>query len=263
MNCHDARVLLVDLRRRRLPPALEAEVRAHLEACQACSRADAAEQALDDVLRRLPRHAAPAALKKRLALRYAPPPAARRPGPWRLRRMLAPALAAGFALLSAALLVDRAQTSRADAFGRLTDEAVSDYLRVVASQHPLDVESGGTHQVKPWFEGRLDFAPVVPEDPDLRLQGGSVGYVLDRKAAVLVYALRRHTVTLLAFRAEGLPLGDAGPRPAPERRASRRGFHVVFWRSGDLGYALVSDADAAELGTIATRLAARTTQPAR
>jgi anti-sigma factor RsiW len=41
-------------------------------------------------------------------------------------------------------------------------------------------------------------------------------------------------------------------------RASSRGFHVVLWRSGGLGYALVSDMDPAELATIAAKLAERT-----
>ena len=54
--------------------------------------------------------------------------------------------------------------------------AVNDHLRVLASQHPLDIESGGIHQVKPWFEGRLDFAPVVSflGDEEFPLRGGAV-----------------------------------------------------------------------------------------
>ncbi len=114
------------------------------------------------------------------------------------------------------------------------------------------------HQVKPWFEGKLDFAPVVPalEEED-RLPGGSVGYFLDRKAACLEYALRKQVVTLPVFRAEGLAW------PAPARRlgnaeiseASLRGFHVFLWRRGGLGYALVADVDAGELGARAARLA--------
>ena len=107
----------------------------------------------------------------------------------------------------------------------LTSEVVNDHLRVLASQHPVEVESGGSHQVKPWFEGKLDFAPVVPalDGTDVRLRGGSVGYVFDRKAAVLVYQLRLHVVTLLVFRAEGSPgptqaAGRSGPCVATRRR---------------------------------------------
>ena len=140
---------------------------------------------------------------------------------------------------------------------------MNDHLRVLASQHSVEIESGGQHQVKPWFEGKLDFAPEVPalEGTDLRLRGGSVGYVFDRKAAALVYELRQHLVTLLVFRSEGLALPDASAQ-ARGRETSARGFNVVLWRTGELGYALVSDVNAKELGALGARLAAAVHQTA-
>src|SRR5512146_693847 len=128
----------------------------------------------------------------------------------RWARYVAPAMAAALAIGVAGTLVQR--SSRQDgALASLTGEAVNDHLRVLASQHPVDVESGGRHQVKPWFEGKLDFAPEVPslDGTELRLRGGALGYVFDRKAAVLVYGLRQHVVTLLVFRPDGLALPGA------------------------------------------------------
>jgi anti-sigma factor RsiW len=151
----------------------------------------------------------------------------------------------------------RAVEGRAAA-DRLADELVSDHLRVLATSHPLDVESTDSHQVKPWFEGRLDFASVVPGDRgELRLAGGSVGYVMDRKAAVASYALRRHRLTLLAFPRAGLPGLEAGPGDPPSLRA-RRGFEMATWVAGDVAYALVGDVPGAELDRIALELAAET-----
>jgi anti-sigma factor RsiW len=266
MTCEDVHQHLHDDARGRADPALHAELAAHVGGCAACQRAQEAEVALDDVLAHgLPRYTAPLALKRRLALRLGTPDAARA-APARWTRVLAPALAASVALVAGGAYLQRGTTQRAG-LATLTSEVVNDHLRVLASQHPVDIESGGNHQVKPWFEGKLDFAPVVPapEGRELRLRGGSVGYVFDRKAAVLVYALRLHVVTLFAFRAEGLPWPERGSRqlgPVAARETSSRGFNVVLWRDGDLGYVLVSDVNAKELGEVAEKLAAATVQAA-
>lgn len=208
---------------------------------------DPAERVLDELLRRAPRHAAPPALRARLRLLVGPaaPPAPRRAA-W---SALAPALAAGLVLVAGGLLVGRA--GRDAEAGGLATEAVNDHLRVLARQQPPDIASGGSHQVKPWFEGKLDFAPDVPtpSGDDVRLKGGSIGYVFDRKAAVLEYAARGHAATLLVFRAGGRPWPGA-------RAASQAGFQVVLWRAGDLGHALVSDLPAQELAEVAAALGA-------
>ncbi len=262
MNCQDAQILLHDYRKRRLDGALHGGVGAHLESCIACDGADRAEHAVDVLLeQRLPRRAAPKNLKRRLGLlmeRPAPSSAPVHRAVTRWTRFVAPAMAAGFALTVGGVFMQRS-SSQGSAFASLTAEAVNDHLRVLASQHQVEIESGGRHQVKPWFEGKLDFAPEVPalEDADLRLRGGSVGYVFDRKAAVLVYALRQHLVTLLVFRTEGLAWPDASAGQV----GPARGFNVVLWRGGELGYALVSDANAKELRLIGARLAAAVHEP--
>jgi anti-sigma factor RsiW len=262
MICEEARLELRDLRKGSLDPARRGGVLAHLERCAACARADEIEQALDEALeQRLTRHAAPPTLRRRLeamvgALAATPAPeVSRRPA--RRRAWLAvPAIAAAAALVAGGVFVGR-DASRNTALAAISAEAINDHLRVLASQRPPEIASGGQHQVKPWFEGKLDFAPTVPvvEGAELRLEGGSVGYFLDRKAAVLVYRLRLHVVTLLVFRADGLPLPHGNLR-----ESSARGFNVVMWRAGDLGYALVSDADARDLAGWAARLRPATLQ---
>lgn len=267
MDCTSARELLHDLRRGRLDAAHAATVRSHLETCGGCRHEEAAEASLDEALAgRLPRYPAPAALRQRVeelaaASRSAPlelrprrriPPA---------RRLLAPAAVAAMAVLTAGVLLQQRARTRAEATGRLADEVVTDHLRLLVSAHPSDLESGLNHEVKPWFEGRLDFAPVVPGDRgELRLLGGAVGYVLDRKSAVMSYALRRHRVTLLAFPAAGLswPAANRSVGGVPAYAASRNGFGVVLWRAGDLAYAMVSDVNSAELEKLAAELAPET-----
>jgi len=262
MDCEDVRTYLLDDHRGQLAPELAREVRAHVERCAACAHDDAAEDALSELLeRRLPQHPAPLALKRRLAAQWPAPGAA--PAPWwpRWRRAVAPALAAALVLAVAApWLTGRLPASgRGDGAQALVAEAVNDHLRVLLSEHPLEVESGGIHQVKPWFAGRLDFAPVVPfgGDVEFPLKGGAVGWFVDRKAAVLVYQRRLHPISLFVFRADGLPWPARGGERiggVDAYRQTARGFTVVLWRTGDLGYALVSDLDPKELATFASKL---------
>jgi anti-sigma factor RsiW len=251
MDCDSARPQLIDLARGRLPPAPGDEVRRHLQGCPACRGALEAEAALDELLgRTVPRRPAPPALRQRLeglaTTSSSPALSPGRPGS-RWRRRVVPVLASGLAVALVTLLAGRELDSSARAEVQLTDELVNDHLRLLASQRPAEIESGGPHQVKPWFEGRLDFAPLVPSPPggEPRLRGGAVGYVLDRRAALLQYTLRLHRLTLLVVRAEGLPWPPGLPRVT-----GTRGFQVVRWRSGELGYALVSDVSAEELAVL-------------
>jgi anti-sigma factor RsiW len=171
------------------------------------------------------------------------------------RPLLVPAFACVALVLVGAPIVyyERTAFRDAKATSAMVGEAVSDHRRVLSSQRPLEIESGGLHQVKPWFEGRLDFAPIVSfeGDADFPLKGGAVGYFLDRKAAVLVYARRLHPISLFVFRAGGLywPAKDGSALTTEER-----GFNVVMWRQSSLGYALVSDVDRREFASLAAKL---------
>jgi anti-sigma factor RsiW len=278
MDCRTVRELLVGYSAGRLPPEDRAGVATHLEGCADCRRAAAVEEGLSAALRRLPRHAAPDLLKRRLerlvtgmpeapasghdALSALPPktpagasvPRARRP------LWLAPA---GGALAAAAivLLVVRGTAPRSPVGGPsdMVAEAVNDHLRVVGSTHPIEIESGGIHQVKPWFTGRLDFAPRVTfsGDGDFPLVGGSLGYFRDRRAAVFVFKRRLHTATLLVFPPEGLAWPASGVtrigRLSVAETASR-GFTVLLWQDAGLGYALISDVNKSDLETLASRI---------
>jgi anti-sigma factor RsiW len=261
MDCEDVRLHLHDDQRAQLGPELHRELRAHLERCPACAHEEAAEHVLTEVLeRRLPQHPASLALKRRLMAQWPTTRGTTRPWWSGWRRALVPALAAAL-VLAVGLPLYRELTpgARGDATAMVA-EAVNDHVRLLQRDGPLEVESGGIHQVKPWFAGRLDFAPVVSfeGDAEFPLQGGAVGYFVDRKAAVFVYRRRLHPVSLFVFRADGLPWPARGLTPiggAAAYTSVSRGFNVILWRAGDLGYALVSDVDARELGRLAAKLA--------
>lgn len=208
------------------------------------------DEALTAALRPLRERRAPPNLRQSLQERFGEPP--RR----KLSRFVYPVAAAlaGAALALGVMLGVREH----GASQALFNEAVSDHLRLLYAERPVEIASGGVHQVKPWFAGRIDFAPVVSfgGDDEFPLQGGAVALFLDRKAAAFEYRRRLHPVTLLVFRAEGLSF----PRPsraiggAQVALRRERGFNVLIWRRDDLGYALVSDLDERELSLLAAKL---------
>ena len=243
--CTELQPLLRDAGRGRLDAARAALVSAHLATCAACRAVSDEERALDQLLEEaLPQRPASLALKRRLAARL--PPAAPPSPAGRARR--AALIALPLAACAALVLVVR---PRFEAKDPLVAEAIADHLRVVYREQPVDVESGGPHRVKPWFTGRLDFA--VPQlyggDQEFTLVGGAVALFQDRKAALLVYKRQLHTISLFVFPGEGLTL------PSAPRLRQSRGFSVVLWRQGDLGYALASDLNGGDLQTLARRIA--------
>jgi anti-sigma factor RsiW len=217
------------------------------------------DAALDGALGRLPRYAAPAGLERRIRQQLAPVRAPRAGRAW--VAPLVSAFAAAALVVVVVRFVPPAREGGGGAAGNaeMVTEAVNDHLRVVSSSHPVEIESGGIHQVKPWFTGRLEFAPRVgfSGDDEFPLVGGSVGYFRDRKAAVFVFKRRLHVITLLVFPAEGLPWPARGEVPVGNLSVSEqasRGFQVLMWQEAGLGYALVSDVNRHDLETLAARI---------
>jgi anti-sigma factor RsiW len=250
LDCARARQMLVDDQRGRLDTTAAAALATHLDTCADCRHEDAVERVLTEQLeQRLPLHAAPLALKRRLAAHMPPPRVAARRTPDRPRPrrwILAVGAAAAVVVVITLGLLSLAAPRAPHG---VTAEAVNDHLRVLARAGALDERSGDVHKVRPWFAGRLDFAPVIDfgGDDEFPLRGSTVDYFLDRRAAVVVYAHGGHTLTLLVVRPEGLPWPAAA-------RSTERGFNVRLWRAHGLGYALISDVEPAELTRLAARL---------
>jgi anti-sigma factor RsiW len=255
-SCEQIQPLVRDATRGAGDDATRQMVHRHLDGCPACQRLAEEERALDRLLEaQLPQYAAPLSLKRRLQARL--PPALE---PVRRRRVVArwwaPASLAAAALVVLVIGLGSQLRPQSDP---LVAEAVADHLRVVHRDRPVDIESGGPHQVKPWFTGRLDFAlpTVFGGNDEFTLEGGSVGYYLDHQAAVLVYKRQLHKVSLFVFRADGLSFPRAEQAMARVRASVRhaRGFSILLWRDGELGYALISDLNATELLRLGANIA--------
>ncbi len=160
--------------------------------------------------------------------------------------------------MAVAVMLFRSGGISVDAMAR---EATNDHLRILYSDHPLEVVSSSSHTVKPWFAGRIDFAPAVSfeGDAEFSLQGGAVAYFVDRKAAVYQYRCRLHMLSLFVFRADGFNWPSADLKLLGVKSTvsqTSRGFNTLLWRQGDLGYALVSDIDRRDLDKLGNKLGA-------
>ena len=191
------------------------------------------------VRRELSYHAAPATLRSALRLQFTRArPAARRPG--FLQARMALPFGAGFALAASLLLMLPAPSGTG-----LPDQIVSDHIRALQPGHLMDVASTDQHTVKPWFDGRLDFAPPVV---DLRakgypLTGGRLDYLAGRPVAVLVYERRQHIINVFIW-----------PERAGPLTTSRSGYNLMRWQQDGMTFWAVSDLNRDELAEFAAAL---------
>lgn len=133
----------------------------------------------------------------------------------------------------------------------MTRDLVTAHVRsLMIDGHLNDVVSSDQHTVKPWFAGKLDFAPPVHDLTNLGfpLAGGRLDYVNGRAVAVLTYRYRQHLVNVFVWP----EAGETSPHAT-----SRQGFSIVQWTSGGMKYSAVSDAAAAQLFALADALRAQ------
>jgi len=257
MDCRTTRLLFSDAQNGRLAIDELQQRQLHLRACDPCSQAEQSELALTRVLRdRLSRHPASAALRNRLESWWLP--SSRRASLPGLRSLFVPIGVAAALVLAMALGFSMGKR-RGDPVALVGTEAVNDHLRMLESETPLQVLASDLHQVKPWFAGKLDFAPSISfkGDDDYPLLGGQVARFLERRVACFVFARRLHKISLFVVPKQDL----AGPRESlagfsgtPKQSFTSRGFSVVSWERDELAYLLVSDLNTAELLELGHRI---------
>ena len=130
----------------------------------------------------------------------------------------------------------------------LAEQVVSSHIRSLMANHLTDVASSDQHTVKPWFAGKLDFAPVVKDlkAEGFPLTGGRLDYLNGRPVAALLYCRRQHTINLFVW-----PGTESTRTP---RTLAIRGYNVVHWTRSGMTYWAVSDLNARELIDFARRL---------
>jgi anti-sigma factor RsiW len=255
MTCGEAGPLLHARLDNELDMAGSASVDLHLSECRACSAQYAALQSLHDEIAAADLAYVPgAALERNLTARFLEEK--KSPfGFWSGRWLNASALAAA-AICVVALIVSipllRVGILRVgggtDAIGA---EILDNHLRALQPMHQVDVPSSDQHTVKPWFQGKIDFSPPVPDlsKDDFILIGGRLEVIHQEPAAAIVYRRRQHIVSLYVSPGAG---GDS----KTELR-DLGGYHLLHWTQNNLSYWAVSDVDPTDLRTFADLIRGR------
>ena len=276
MNCQELNSWIGPLLDGELDVKNAAEVQAHLAGCPACQRRYEVQQALSSNLRRTNlAYAAPDSLRQKLALalnaealaaetaadgrnagvdarasrpiataavaneptfaRDGDHQAARRRGGASRWLLLAgwPVALAASALLASVLLQQRHLEA---------DDIVATHVRSLLVDHLNDVVSTDHHTVKPWFAGKINFSPPVPDlsARGFELVGGRLDYLQHQQAAAVVYRKHGHIINVLVT----LPGSELDQLPHVQRV---QGYTLRSWHQAGLDVVAISDIDPREL----------------
>jgi anti-sigma factor RsiW len=240
MNC--SRPLIEGYIDEELDLETNAEVKEHIAGCAECSAAYAQLRDQQAAIRSLaPYYSAPADLRESVqgALRKAAAEDARTADLSSRWRLLAIA-ASLFLAVSLAWNFTHLQSHTPER-EILADNILSSHVRSLIGTHLLDVVSTDQHTVKPWFNGKLDFSPVVKDlSPDgFPLIGGRIEYLSGRSVAALVYQRRKHVINVFTW--------PSATSDARSSQFSRNGYNELEWTQGSMTYWAVSDLGAGEL----------------
>lgn len=241
MECKYVRTLIDGYLDNELDLPRNLEVDEHLRGCTGCSQMYQGRRALRDRVRSNSLYfRAPDELRQRIQRslsQAAAMPWPPRRMPWHWIRVVAPLAAAAVIAL---MLFPVFRTPSSDTI--IAQEVVSSHIRSLMVNHLTDVPSSDKHTVKPWFDGKLDFAPPVEDlaSEGFPLVGGRLDYLNNRPVAALIYQRHKHFINMFLW-----PSDKEAPTAA--RSVTVQGYHVFQWEKGGMAYWVVSDLEQSEL----------------
>lgn len=222
------------------------EIEQHLQDCVACQTTYQNHLVLKKTLKAKEfYYEVPAGLQKRLhtSLRQAslkpPTPTARiLSGRWLVLTGSMAALLLLLVIGGFAFLVNSFSSNN----DLMAQEVVSSHIRSLMVNHLADVASTDQHTVKPWFDGKLDFSPVVEDfaSKGYPLIGGRLDYLDKQSVAALVYQRGKHVINVFIWR-------DKSNSKTELQIQSLQGYHLLHWSEAGSNYWAVSDLNESEL----------------
>jgi anti-sigma factor RsiW len=257
MNCEDSRIFLAAYLDDELGVGENLRVQEHLAHCPVCRRTQEEQLALRSVLRNSSLYAHPAPeFAKRIegAVRRAARKEDGRPraawlGSFGFESFRWVPVAAVLAIAAIAGTLLTTNRLRASHEQLIANAVLTGHIRSLQGGHLLDVPSSDRHTVKPWFQGKLDFSPPVPDLSELgwNLIGGRLDYLDGRPVAALVYQRRMHNINVFAW--PNRSTSDAGIKSE-----DAQGYQILHWNGADMTYWVVSDLNKTELEDFAQAL---------
>jgi anti-sigma factor RsiW len=133
----------------------------------------------------------------------------------------------------------------------LAAELLDQHLATLSSAATPQVISTDRHTVKPWFQGRLPFSFNLPDaqalPPDTILKGADLTYLKGQPAALLLFTIHKHEVSVFLTQRFGGPSLTALP-------STRSGFTIHAATTHDLRIVAVSDVNPADLDALVAAL---------
>jgi anti-sigma factor RsiW len=244
MNCEESKIYLPAYLDDELDIAKNLDVQMHLGSCPRCRETREEQLQLRSALRDPRLHAHPSAgFERRIhaAVRRAAKEEARSSRPSFLGSFWwAPAAALlVVAVIGAFFAINGIRSSHQQL---IANAVLVGHIRSLQADHLIDVPSSDRHTVKPWFQGKLDFSPPVPDlsDRGWNLIGGRLDYVDGRPVAALVYQRRKHDINVFLW-------PNHGGTDDAVKQEETQGYQILHWNGADMTYWIVSDLNYTEL----------------
>jgi anti-sigma factor RsiW len=133
----------------------------------------------------------------------------------------------------------------------LAAELLDQHLATLSSASTPQVVSTDRHTVKPWFQGRRPFSFNLPDTtvlpPDTTLKGANLAYLNGEPAALLLFTIHKHEVSVFLTQHTGGPIFSILPN-------NRSGFTINSATTNNLRIVAVSDVNPADLHALVDTL---------